>query len=490
MSPDPISKSKKIPCDVNAVLAKHCWDCHSKDGDHPAPMNLESWDDLHAQAPVTTDAKVYDQVITRVTSKGKPMPPKQYDQLSEDEIQILKDWVDDGAPARKDDAECEGESGDGDDEPSGDDVGDGDGDDSVGDGDGDGDDYGDDLEPVNPDPKSYKALMQSGGPEECGTYYELRAHGAQTDYDKTPFKVDGKLGNDGNQYHCFYFKPPYGTGEQALWFKPMVDESKILHHWLLYGTDSLPYPSGSSAPCSAAEPGAYLLAGWAPGAGETLMPKDVALQMPSGGVSGLILEVHYFNQADTKYEDTTGVKFCTVPKGTRKNEAAVHFTGGENICLPPMSSPKVEGICNPPDDAGDIHIINVWPHMHKKGNHMSIKINRKGGGTETLHDADFDFENQISHPINDVVLKNGDTMTTVCSYTNDENRQIPFGEKTQTEMCYGFVTAWPAGKLVQDPWSYDPVQAIGTGIQPARRCLDPTGIFKSCNGLADYPLPR
>ncbi len=45
-----------------------------------------------------------------------------------------------------------------------------------------------------------------------------------------------------------------------------------------------------------------------------------------------------------------------------------------------------------------------------------------------------------------------------------------------------------ARALSVDPLSLNPVQGIGLGIQPARRCLDPSSIFGSCSGLADYPL--
>jgi hypothetical protein len=56
-------------------------------------------------------------------------------------------------------------------------------------------------------------------------------------------------------------------------------------------------------------------------------------------------------------------------------------------------------------------------------------------------------------------------------------------------MCYGFITAWPAASLITDPAKifFDPIGSIGQGLQPARRCLDPVGIFQSCGGLADYP---
>jgi hypothetical protein len=109
---------------------------------------------------------------------------------------------------------------------------------------------------------------------------------------------------------------------------------------------------------------------------------------------------------------------------------------------------------------------------------------------KVLHDQPFDFEYQITYPLN-LTLKPGEQLRTTCYYENTENRAIPFGEQTQEEMCYGFITAWPAAALVTDPAKIitDPIGAIGQGLQPARRCLNPVGILQSCNGLADYPLP-
>jgi hypothetical protein len=476
----------ELPCDVKTVLDQRCGDCHGKDNKYPAPMKLVNYKNLHETTP-SGDAKVYEQILTRITSESMPMPPLPYEPLSEKEQEILSNWINDSAPQAAEGESC---SGDGDGDGDGEFPGDGDGDgDVVGDGDGD----GDGNEPIAQG-KTYRSVEQSGGPADCKDYYEVRAHNKQVDYDKEPFKLPKLTSNQGNKYRCFYFKPPYNAGDQALWFKPLIDQSKNLHHWLLYGSDALGLPSGSSADCSAAEPGAYLLAGWAPGAGDTTMPKDVGLQMPSGPAGGLILEVHYFSDSAEDIEDNSGVKFCTVPKGTRKHEAAVHFTGGENICLDPNAAEDVTGLCNPSDNQ-DIHIINFWPHMHKLGTRMQLnhlKPNGTWGGFSktVLHDKPFNFNNQIAYPINDVILKPGEQLETICSFKNTTNALVPFGENTQREMCYGFVTAWPAGALQTDPLTYNPVDVIATGIQPARRCMNLTSIFGSCNGLADYPLPK
>ncbi|MFT3927750.1 MAG: hypothetical protein QM778_34805 [Myxococcales bacterium] len=273
--------------------------------------------------------------------------------------------------------------------------------------------------------------------------------------------------------------------------------------------------SGTSAPCHAAEPGAYLLAGWAPGAPPAELPADIGLQMPT---SGLILELHYYNQSGAAKPDHSGVKLCTAKKNARKNTASISFTGTEGICLQPQASytdanpyrdstggsgGKSRGLCDP-NDSGDIHMFRLWPHMHKLGTHMKVTLHRKdpnsafGGVTDyVVYDGDFDFALQTTHKfrwngqeVDELILKSGDTMTTECWYENDTNDKVTFGERTQNEMCYGFVWAWPVNALVTNDvdLKLDPINAIGSTIQPSRRCLNPTGIFQSCNGFpADYP---
>jgi hypothetical protein len=160
----------------------------------------------------------------------------------------------------------------------------------------------------------------------------------------------------------------------------------------------------------------------------------------------------------------------------------VHFTGTEGICLNPNAQQSVTGQCVPQTNQGDIHIVNVWPHMHKLGIHQQIIINRSGGTTEMLHDAPFDFNSQISYPV-DVVIHPGDTLTTTCTYDNTTSAKVPFGENTQDEMCYGFLTAWPVGALTTTAMGNSPTGSIFQQL----RCENNLSILQSCNGLADVP---
>jgi hypothetical protein len=483
-----------LPCDVQTLLHERCGECHGNPPLYGAPMPLVTWEDLKAPAGKssivdTSGLDMFQAVMTRIEDVQRPMPQKPYPALTADEHKVLEDWVNAGAPARTAGDSCASDS----------EI-------TPGGGDAPFASDGDAGVVTLPDGGStYPPIDKSGSPDDCENYYEMRAHGVTGEHDTTPFTVRGTALNEGNQYHCFYYKPPYDAEDMGLWFAPIIDNSKVIHHWLLYGTDLATQPSGSTAPCNAAEWGSYLIAGWAPGTPATNYPKEVGMQLPT---SGLILEVHYFNQSGQEEPDNSGVRFCTAKKGTRAHTAAVHFTGGENICINPGANYEQDarasattsgrnggtgaitvGHCDPADNVGDIHIIDLWPHMHTLGRRMKVTIHRaNGGGDEVIHDEAFDFNQQITYP-KDVVLHPGDTMDTECDYLNDTKQQVPFGENTQREMCYGFVTAWPANSLVTDP-AIAAIQSIGgiaNVIQPSYRCLNATGIFDSCNQLADYP---
>jgi hypothetical protein len=84
--------------------------------------------------------------------------------------------------------------------------------------------------------------------------------------------------------------------------------------------------------------------------------------------------------------------------------------------------------------------------MHRIGKHMKTIVNRAGGGTEMLLDQDFNFNTQIAYDVQ-TVLNPGDTLTTTCTYQNDTAAAVGYGTLTSDEMCFNFVTAWPANLL-------------------------------------------
>lgn len=63
-----------------------------------------------------------------------------------------------------------------------------------------------------------------------------------------------------------------------------------------------------------------------------------------------------------------------------------------------------------------------------------------------IFEKPFDFNKQI-HYLQPYDLKPGDTLTAVCHYNNTTDVGVPFGESSDTEMCYMFTFSWPAHAL-------------------------------------------
>jgi hypothetical protein len=235
-------------------------------------------------------------------------------------------------------------------------------------------------------------------------------------------------------YECFNFAPPWGNKKvQLVSTRPLIDNAKVLHHWLLYNGDAA-VTDGSHSDCIGAHPNTSLVAGWAPGGEAFEAPPDVGVQVASGG---FILETHYNNKVGEGQLDSSGVEICVTDK-LRPNEAGMHWLGTQNL-----NKQVATGTCLP-TNTGDVTILRSTPHMHLQGRHMTTVINRAGGGTEMLLDKPFDFQTQVSYSTPAVIHK-GDTLTTTCTFATP----TPFGESTNDEMCYNFVLAYPAGGLAQ-----------------------------------------
>jgi cytochrome c553 len=83
------------------ILTKHCWACHSQTAS--GNLRLDSREAIHRggkSGPVivpgdAASSHLY-QAITQMSRNLKPMPPGA--SLSQDEVTILKNWINDGAP--------------------------------------------------------------------------------------------------------------------------------------------------------------------------------------------------------------------------------------------------------------------------------------------------------------------------------------------------------------------------------------------------------
>ena len=90
--------------------------------------------------------------------------------------------------------------------------------------------------------------------------------------------------------------------------------------------------------------------------------------------------------------------------------------------------------------------------MHRIGKRMKTDVKHVDGTMETLFDKPFSFGNE-THYYQDYELKPGEQLVTSCTFMNDNDFGVPFGESSDTEMCYQFVFAYPAHALSNGAFS-------------------------------------
>ncbi|MEY4582968.1 MAG: hypothetical protein RL701_7671, partial [Pseudomonadota bacterium] len=271
------------------------------------------------------------------------------------------------------------------------------------------------VDPAQPEP----------WPTNCDATYQVLAHA--TSGESAAFLVPA-----GQEIHPkIAVQAPWGSeAMQGIAFRPITNNAKVLHHWILYG------------------PQKEFLVGWAPGKDNTPLPADVGMNL-SGGA--LTLDMHYNNLPGTVEEsDQSGVEICALTKEHfRKYTASVHMGFTQLLFSIPARATdyEVKGQCTV-TSATPVTLISASPHAHTLATHMRFEVQKSGGERIMMHDADFRFEEQQSYALaTPVVLEKGDTVFTTCTYTNTSARAVTFGEDTGNEMCFNFASYYPMGGL-------------------------------------------
>jgi hypothetical protein len=340
-------------------------------------MSLETYQDLIAPAVSDASKRVYQLVGTRIHDTQKPMPPQGA--LGAAELAALDQWVAAGAPSPSS-AAC----------------------------------------------STTSAAPADTWPTDCDATYTLVAHGAGGA--STPYVVPA-----GQELHPKISVPaPWGSQAlQAIAFRSITDNPKVLHHWILYG------------------PQREFLVGWAPGKQViTTTGKDVGMNLAGGT---LTLDMHYNNlQTQLDQPDRSGVEVCVrKPEHFRKNTAAVFMGFAQvRINLPAHSTGvEVTGRCKLTGST-PVTLLTASPHAHTLARRMKLSVQRASGEVVTMHDAAFQFDEQQSYALSPpVVVSQGDTVITTCVYDNTTDRAVTFGENTENEMCFNFASYYPMNAI-------------------------------------------
>jgi hypothetical protein len=394
-----------MPCAVQELLVNRCQQCHSDPPQFGAPMPLVTREHLLAAAPSDGSTSAGARSVVRMKDGAKPMPQPPNPPATAAEIAALEAWVSGGMPAVEETCGGGGSGGDG-----------GSGGSSGGSGGSGG----------------------SGQTVACTPDVVVKA--------AKPWTIKK---SDADRYVCFGGKiPATGKKRHITQVSVNIDNTAHAHHLCIYdmGTKAVPTNPEVCDAGGGATKGGKLLHCWAPGADANVLPPEAGFPVDATKDTNILIEMHYSNiQGAPDSTDNSAATFCTTDQ-LRQYDADVMAFGSSSFSLPPAQSTTVEATITAQSaflSQGWIRVIRGWPHMHLLGVAQSTEVLRGGqkvgdlGSTST-----YSFHNQISYPV-DVTIKSGDTIVTKCVYNNTTTSVVSFGEETEAEMCYNFVTYYP-----------------------------------------------
>ncbi|HMJ10452.1 MAG TPA: hypothetical protein VK524_03545 [Polyangiaceae bacterium] len=386
-------------CALSKVMQDNCTRCHGTIPTAGAPMPLVTHADLTA---IRGGRPVYDLVLERVraTDAVRRMP-QGAPALPAAQINTIQGWVNAGRPGPS--TQCSGGTG------------------GAGGGGGTGN-------PPNPD-------VDADWP--CnGRRVRLAAHTANS---TAKLRIPNPTSD---RYVCMNFNSPFRPGEIATYIRPIADDKRVIHHFILFGQAAPGGADGSHTEgCVTPNIFGQQVGGWAPGGGGGIFESDVGVKL---NYPYLQLQLHYNNHLYNDAADASGIEVCVTTE-QRPNIAGVITLGTDNINIPAGAQNHTQGsTCTNLSKSGrPITIIGTSPHMHTIGSEFRTTV----AGQADLINIDNDrwvFDQQIQYPVLPRrVIQPNTAITTTCQYDNPRATSVGFGTATTAEMCYNFITGYP-----------------------------------------------
>eukprot|EP00479_Gromia_sphaerica_P009695 TRINITY_DN417_c0_g1_i3.p1 TRINITY_DN417_c0_g1~~TRINITY_DN417_c0_g1_i3.p1 ORF type:complete len:530 (-),score=130.38 TRINITY_DN417_c0_g1_i3:126-1715(-) len=267
-------------------------------------------------------------------------------------------------------------------------------------------------------------------------------------------------------YWCKAFQLPSDRKRHAVFVEPVIDPrfEQNVHHILIYWCDTdLGDDINFEGPCYD-RPGGLsclgnaIVSGWAVGGQGEYSPEGVGLPIGIDGPQQVIMEIHYDNpNLIPNIVDSSGMRFWLTEQ-LRPIDSGLIMAGQvvESISIPPGEVAfDTVGYCSsactqdlPPEG---VTIFSNVLHAHIAA--VAIKVQHIRDGVElppVYDDQNYDFNYQQSYKIKpEVKLMPGDDLIVTCTYnTEGRNETTLGGESTREEMCFAYLSYYPANTAI------------------------------------------
>ncbi|MCA9709097.1 MAG: hypothetical protein KDK70_24855, partial [Myxococcales bacterium] len=398
---------------IAPLVTEHCASCHTAGGIAPFPMQtFEQTQPLAIVMAAQAEARLMPPWHAVETDECQPLASFKHDaRLDPEQIQLLRDWADNGAP--------EGDPA---------------------------------LAAPLPAPPDYDL------PDPTTT---LSMGGSVT--------VEA-VGNTLDFFHCLSFDPGNTEDVYIDGMQVIPGNHAIAHHVLIYvdvDGASAGWADGISRNCGggAGVSNVLLVGGWVPGSLPIIAPEGVGVRLPAG--ARLVFNMHYHAAVTgAEVDDATALalRWDSAQPEYVSEFVLMGAPGSGSMVDPPFvisagATGHVEAVewPVPPIGLADVRIWSVLNHMHKVGVDMKTSLIRNTGSEDCLvqtPDWDFDWQRfyEYDAPIEQAPrVFSGDTVRVRCTYDNtldnpsvvealaevglDQPQDVSLGEGTLDEMC-------------------------------------------------------
>jgi hypothetical protein len=223
-------------------------------------------------------------------------------------------------------------------------------------------------------------------------------------------------------YKCQNFANPFGADVDVQRFES--DMTPGSHHLILFYLDGA--QNGPLTDCSGLEFASTPYVSQS-AHDELTYPQGAAALFPAS--KGLRLQAHYLNTGTTTVHATVSATL-TLPADPASivHQVKILFVPQINIVVPPKSTVPVTGSFSLP---ADITMLSAASHMHKHGTNFIATA----GDRTLFQTTQWESPNTALFPT-PIALSKGQNITFTCTFVNDGDTTLTFGESAQTnEMC-------------------------------------------------------
>jgi len=267
-----------------------------------------------------------------------------------------------------------------------------------------------------------------------------------------PYEVNTAVADD---YRCFPVEWPLDEDVYVTGYTVNADRPDLVHHLIAYiipGSyrDALTELEaedgkagyecfGGPGPINQAE--SKWLGAWAPGAVQGPLPNGLGIEMNAGDL--LVLQMHYNSKTGASGADQSSIDFTYETEVERvgwiQPFTNISWVFGGGMDIPAQTDDVQHHFENTMPRDLIFHTANL--HMHTLGKQARMEVQKEDGSTECLIEIDdWDFDWQRTYVFDEEKqFEAGDVWSIDCTWDNPTDQDVDWGDGTGDEMCLGTV---------------------------------------------------